>query len=229
MRARYVAVTVLFLVFCARPSAGDPPEAGSALTYRLRTDWEGATLRDGARVFENTLGDTITIRDLRIGVGALELVPCATASLLGPSVARADHYWGEDTSRLDALVADTLMREDAFDVGSATASGSFYCEAFWTIEAFEGLARDGVPLLGNAIQLEGSVRRGDEAPRELSIALRLGDGAVLPLEGEWTQGAIEIVRFPTRSFDVDFAELSDAEIGYEVLRNLGRTSEAYAR
>ncbi len=224
---RWVVVGAFFLVFCA-PATSTAPLAGESITYSMATDWDGAAEHDGTRVFETSVGYTVEIDELRIGVGSLELVPCATASVFGLSVARADHYWGEDSSRLDAYVADSLTLDDPLVVGEASASGAMYCEAFWTIEAVDAFARDGVPQLDSAIRIEGRVTR-DGVTQELSVETRLGDGAIVALDGEWAQGSVLVTRHPVRAFDaIDFATLSDTEIAYEVLRELGRTSTATA-
>ncbi len=219
------------LSWCTPPSAKAPIPAGTPFAYRLAVRWDGALFEEGARVVETNLGYRVGVRALYVGLGSLELVACpdeAAVAALTASVARADHAWDADASRLDALSAARLTDEGELLLGAATASGADYCELFWTVGTVDAQASDGFELARAAAHLEGWVDAPDGERRPLDVWLTVGEGVRVPLEDAWTPGAeLRLTTAPGRAFDdLAFDALSDVEILFEVIQALGNGSRA---
>ncbi|MEM1418521.1 MAG: hypothetical protein AAGH15_26740 [Myxococcota bacterium] len=226
------ALGAVFLSWCAPPTAEAPIPAGTELSYALDVSWEGASSLDGAWVFETDLGYRVGVRALYIGLGALELVACpdeSLASVWAPARARADHAWDADASRLDVLGTESLMAETSWALGPAEASGTSYCELFWTVGTVASAAADGFELTRASAYLDAWVEPPGTGERiELEHWLLVGEGVRVPLEGAWAPGrVVRLTRHPARAFDgLVFESLSAAEVLFEVVQALGNGSRA---
>ncbi len=202
---------------------------GTPIEYAFATDWEDTPSEEGVRVVETRDGYRIGVEALYIGVGALELVPCSTEatlevfvmSLFRPSVARADHGWISDSTRLEPSVAENLL-SDRVVLGPVDASGSAYCEAFWTLTPVAARAADGFELIRSSVHISGWIQAPDHAePLAFVEELRVGRGELVPISNDWNaeRGALQITRYPARAFqDVQFdgVVLSDALFEFSI-------------
>lgn len=205
---------------------------GTPIEYAFATDWEDTLVQEGVRVVETRHGYRITVEALYIGVGALELVPCNTGAsleasvmwLFQPSVARADHGWISDSTRLEPSLAENLL-SDSVVLGPVEASGSAYCEAFWTLTPIAARAADGFELVRSSVHVSGWIQGpDDEEPVRFVEELRVGRGELVPISTDWDteSGVMQITRYPARAFDdIQFegVVLSDAlfEFGIALL------------
>ncbi len=233
-----IAAAAVLCTWCAPAATAVEIPALAPITYELAVDWSGARLEGGARVFETDLGYTVGIERLVVGVGVLELVPCPVVTeepsstalwqLLGPSSALADHGWDADASRATVDAAELLTDDAIGYAGPATSAGATYCDLFWTIAPVEDTAFDSVGGRA-AIAIDGwFVAPGESERQPLTASVALGEGAVVPVSGPWTDGGrVRLTRSPARSFDgLELDALSSSELAFEVIQQLGNTSTA---
>lgn len=212
--------------------------AGASVQYVLSVDWEGASLEDGARVFETDLGYRVGLTRADVATIGVQLDPCELSGLRWSPLdllgrpALADHATTADSSLVSAVLVEDLLDAERVDFGVGGASGLEYCAVHW----LTGATTEG-GMGGQSVRLDGWVQAPDGAERPLSGEIWLsagglpelvtGETAAGVLSGDDLDAAVEIVRFPARALDgEELSVLSDAEIAYAFLAGLGRGAEA---
>ncbi len=210
-------------------------ERFGAVRYALTTDWFGATPgAQGGYDFVTDLGYRVHLDEAVASLGAVELVPCATAvslpetlwrALSPVSIARAAHSVVPDASSAQLDTVDDLVAMGTHTGGPTPASGAVYCEAhvlFVPLADANGLGVSG-GILGTFVPPQGG------EPQRLSGRINIPNGGRVVLEGapeHMVSGAtIEMVRYPAYALNgLRLEQLSSLELGFEFLTGLAETT-----
>ncbi len=207
---------VVWLGACEPTISSPVVPSGTLIEYRFAFDWEGAEVERDTRIVETNLGYRIGIDRLYVAVGAVELVPCGQDAALeaswmsafAPARALADHGWVSDATRLEPRLVENALGDDSW-LGPVEASGTAYCELFWTLTPVEASAADGFELVRTSVLFEGWWEGPDGERTTLTADLRVGRGAIIPVSPSWSpeRSDVQVTRYPARALDdISFSE-----------------------
>ncbi len=241
-------LSAAFVVGCAALPL--PELAPNQIEYWVETDWEGAHLEEGVRVFTTDLGYVVGLESFWFRTTSVELVPCEdtleeeleeeqehgqandaisqglrtviTSLLPGRAYAHGSAY-DHDISVSEPEDFDELLSEELHLRGQSIALRARYCELF----SVHGTGRDQtVASLRGWYQLPGSDER---IPFEAEHPLGVTDVRPLPV-GAWNDALLPfaseviVTRHPARAFDgLELETLPPVDLAYEVSLGLLRS------